>query len=466
MSKYYEKAIVGEDTGKKDGKGNIIYSGGLKSILSFSTIHDELIQTVMNDIYFNLCIYEFVFEREKDKGWKSSESKSHTQELHRIAKTLKDNFKGKIESYKRVYDIIWTEVPVDLSDSIFDERWNELRIAGDPIGQPDRNIKIKMPILSIKRKAEATGMGLTFVDFLDASKSRATTFENVFDTDKKGLYELGNDLIKKFQYASQLPSHEYEKRIYDNWLKNASVAEKAIYNFSLRKECLAIWKKTPAECNDMKCTQIISLLDMLKNKQPPYENATAQDVIQIAKEIKRLNDELRINGKPISNKCNTLLSKNPKGEFSDTNYLSLAFKHFGLDINRFDDNFDPIRNDTTTPFEKKGHPMQSATDIIANSGLTIPKGYTDERPTKPIPKDPQTNSTPQRKDESHVKPTGPNNVQPQNPTSPSPKEDKSVPPTTRTIEKKTKQGSLWWLWLLLVGGGIYVINKQKEEKYG
>ena len=170
MSRFYERNVYGGKTGRKNEKGEDIYTGGLAQIISSTSAQDELVQGIMNHTYFGLCVYEAVFKIIKETNWKSEESKSHTNDLYNMVQKLKNNFYGKIKSYGLVYQIAEDSIPITLSEGVFDAFYKELNLAGDPIDWLDRErIVLSMPTFGLNRKNDAIGMGVTFTDFRDAS---------------------------------------------------------------------------------------------------------------------------------------------------------------------------------------------------------------------------------------------------------------------------------------------------------
>ena len=62
VSRFYERNVYGGKTGRKNEKGEDIYTGGLAQIISSTSAQDELVQGIMNHTYFGLCVYEAVFK--------------------------------------------------------------------------------------------------------------------------------------------------------------------------------------------------------------------------------------------------------------------------------------------------------------------------------------------------------------------------------------------------------------------
>ena len=452
MSKYYEEAIVGKEVGK-DKEGRIMYSGGLKDIEAVTCINDELIQGLLNDIYFNLCIYDHIFEKIKNSDWKSSESEATTRELSRIAKTLKEGFRGKIESYKRVYNITWSSATVNLSDSVFDERWNTLQLTQSPIGFGDRNIVIEFPILILKRKDEYIGMAVPFVDFLNSAETKASAFEKAFDNDKKGLFKTGDDIFFNFETAALCTSNERAKREYDQWLKKAEAYEKAVYFNSWNAPYnQKIHRVTEPMHADNQCRNMGLVLSDFIDKRGEYKNATAQDLLKLLKAAKARHNKFNIPGKGVvAPNCHQLSAR-------DMPKVLTAFKAFGLNPNDYDDNFD-FRKIASLP--SPSDPSGQSSNFTQNSGLITPDGYTDEHPYNPLRREPARPSPPnQGQNQGQSQETKPSTpaLQPQA----NPQATPEPAPSTPGGDKKK---SLWWIWLLVAAGGLYMITK-KEKKNG
>ena len=121
----------------------------------------------------------------------------------------------------------------------------------------------------------------------------------------------------------------------------------------------------------------------------------------------------------------------------------------GMNINDYDDNFNYLKKELfPSPTDPNG---QSPSQFSQNGGLINPNGYTDENPYSPYTPEPAgaqstTQLTPNQ-GTSQLTPTAPTQPAVQN--------------------KKSKKQNLWWLWLLVAGAGLYVINEndRKNGKY-
>ena len=125
---------------------------------------------------------------------------------------------------------------------------------------------------------------------------------------------------------------------------------------------------------------------------------------------------------------------------------------------------------------------QSPSQFSQNGGLINPNGYTNEYPYSPYtpaPARPQGGQALKPSAPSQPTPTVPNQAKSQ-PTPTVPNQAKSQPtptvpnqgksqlaptaPTQPAVqEKKSKKKSLWWLWLLVAGAGLYVINENDKK---
>lgn len=454
VSRFYERNVYGEKTGRKNEKGEDIYTGGLAQIISSTSAQDELVQGIMNHTYFGLCVYEAVFKIIKETNWKSEESKSHTNDLYNMVQKLKNNFYGKIKSYGLVYQIAEDSIPITLSEGVFDAFYKELNLAGDPIDWLDRErIVFSMPTFGLNRKNDAIGMGVTFTDFRDASLPKAQTFENYYkdEVGRKELFDIGKKNIEILKLDNLLSSDEAEYYAYMNWLNSASAFEKGMtFNGGALNTYL---KREGEQGYNTQCKSLTGMIEDFLFKRKNYENATKGDVILAAKEIKKMYDSIK-DSNPKQGYCYQQLNRK-----SQNSYIKRAFEKFGLDINDFDENFNLVAKKPTSPTSDILSGNQSGSNL-KEYGLEIPKGYTDERPKGPTPKVEPTHPapSPDRGNITQTVPTAPVVTPPE-----SQRTDLVATPTGESPQKKRKS---WWWILLLAGSGfcIYQINKQNKKK--
>lgn len=453
ISNYYEHAVLGKRTGEmKNGKP--VFTGGLSTMASATKLQDELVQTLMNNALKGLAIYEAVFADEANKSWKSNVSEKNTAQLARLSRSLRENFIGKIRSYEKVYHIGWTTIRVSLADGIFDEDFNNLGIGVHPIGH-SREVAFDLNVIQLKRKEEYIGMGLTFTDFNDAASGKAAFFESQFAS-KEGrdmMFTLGLKLIETLKLNQYLTSDEAEYYGFKNWYNNAVAFDKATYNNGWDIPYnQKIHRVTEPMHADNQCRNMGLVLSDFIDKRGEYKNATAQDLLKLLKAAKARHNKFNIPGKGVAApNCHQLSAR-------DMPKVLTAFKAFGLNPNDYDDNFD-FRKIASLP--SPSDPSGQSSNFTQNSGLITPDGYTDEHPYNPLRREPARPSPPnQGQNQGQSQETKPSTpaLQPQA----TPQATPEPAPSTPGGDKKK---SLWWIWLLVAAGGLYMITK-KEKKNG
>ena len=185
-------------------------------------------------------------------------------------------------------------------------------------------------------------------------------------------------------------------------------------------------------------------------KEHPYHNAKPQDLIKLLKAAKSRHDKYNTRGRgTVAPDCQQLLRTNPK--------VIDAFKAMGMNINDYDDNFNYLKRELfPSPTDPNG---QSPSQFSQNGGLINPNGYTDEYPYSPYTPAP-------------TRPQGGEALTPSVPSQPTPTipnqgTSQQTPTQPAVQNKKSKKQNLWWLWLLVAGAGLYVINEndRKNGKY-
>ena len=467
ISHYYEASVLGQRTGKVEN-GRPVFSGGLATMASATAIQDELVQTIINSALKGLTIYEASFAKEAAKSWKSDTSKKNTEQLARLTRDLKNNFLGKIKSYERVYDITWTKINVSLADGIFDEDYLSMGLEPEPIGlgrDQRKDITFELYAIQLKRKKEYIGAGLTFSDFNDAASPKATFFEKEFADEKgrKEMFKFGETIIKTLALEGYLTSDEADYYNAMNWLNSADAYDKAAYLHNWD----ASWNpkttsKTEENFANSQCVNMSLVMSAFLRKEHPYHNAKPQDLIKLLKAAKSRHDKYNTRGRgTVAPDCQQLLRTNPK--------VIDAFKGMGMNINDYDDNFNYLKRELfPSPTDPNG---QSPSQFSQNGGLINPNGYTDEYPYSPYtpaPTRPQGGEALTPSVPSQPTPTVPNQGTSQlAPTVPNQGTSQQTPTQPAVQKKKPKKQSLWWLWLLVAGAGLYVINEndRKNGKY-
>lgn len=466
ISHYYEASVLGQRTGKVEN-GKPVFSGGLATMASATAIQDELVQTIINSALKGLTIYEAFFAKEAAESWKSDTSKKNTEQLARLTRDLKNNFLGKIKSYERVYDITWTKINVSLADGIFDEDYLSMGLEPEPIGlgrDRRKDITFELYAIQLKRKKEYIGAGLTFSDFNDAASPKATFFEKEFADEKgrKEMFKFGETIIKTLALEGYLTSDEADYYNAMNWLNSADAYDKAAYLHNWDTPWNPkITSKTEENFVNSQCVNMSLVMGAFLRKEHPYHNAKPQDLIKLLKAAKTRHDKYNTRGRgTVAPDCQQLLRTNPK--------VIEAFKAMGMNINDYDDNFNYLKRELfPSPTDPNG---QSPSQFSQNGGLINPNGYTNEYPYSPYtpaPTRPQGGQALKPSAPSQPTPTVPNQAKSQ-PTPTVPNQGKSqLAPTAPTQpavqEKKSKKKSLWWIWLLVAGAGLYVINENDKK---
>ena len=202
------------------------------------------------------------------------------------------------------------------------------------------------------------------------------------------------------------------------------------------------------------------VLQDFANKVPPYQNATAQDVIKVLKDAKAHHDK-QYKGKPGSGFCKSVARGGSPG-------AAYALKKFEINLNDYDEDFNLKKIERPSAFTN----AIGETDTRSNRpipGVEVPNGYTDERVKAPVPK-----ATPPAPAPAPLAPNAtPEQPKPQpapnTPTAPAPVKP-SAPANTLQAENKTlqkqapKKKSLWWLWILAIGTGYYMLKDQQPKK--
>ena len=241
----------------------------------------------------------------------------------------------------------------------------------------------------------------------------------------------------------------YDKAEYSyNW--NMPFDPKAAQNRNL----------TEGDYLSQKCQGMDRVLQDFANKVPPYQTATAQDVIKVLKDAKAHHDK-QYKGKPGSGFCKSVARGGSPG-------AAYALKKFGINLNDYDEDFNLKKIERPSAFTN----AIGETDTRSNRpipGVEVPNGYTDERVKAPVPK-----ATPPAPAPAPLAPNAtPEQPKPQpapnTPTVPAPVKP-SAPANTLQAENKTpqkqapKKKSLWWLWILAIGTGYYMLKDQQPKK--
>lgn len=468
ISNYYEYSVLGERTGETDEQGRPKHRGGLASMLSSTHFLDETVQTMMNTALKGLCIYEAVFLKERGKDWSSKETKANLDQLRDLGQALKSNFLGKIKTYERVYNIEYQKIPVNLGDSLFSGDLHDLKVRQAPIDlqDPFTDVTFELIAIKLKRKPEYEGAGITFSDFKDAASPKASFLEKVLNdpNEVKGLFELGKQQISTLKLDGYLTADEADRLLFKNWMNTAPAYDKAeySYNWNMPFDPKAAQNRnlTEGDYLSQKCQGMDRVLQDFANKVPPYQNATAQDVIKVLKDAKAHHDK-QYKGKPGSGFCKSVARGGSPG-------AAYALKKFEINLNDYDEDFNLKKIERPSAFTN----AIGETDTRSNRpipGVEVPNGYTDERVKAPIPK-----ATPPAPAPAPLAPNAtPEQPKPQpapnTPTAPAPVKP-SAPANTLQAENKTpqkqepKKKSLWWLWILAIGAGYYMLKDQQPKK--
>lgn len=469
ISNFYQASVLGEPTGEKTEDGKDKYTGGLTSIMSPSHFTDETVQTIMNVALKGLCIYEAVFYHERNRtSWKSDETKANLDQLVELCKKLKQNFLSKLKSYEKVYHIEYQKIPVILGDSLFTEDLNilKVRVADINIHEPFTDVTFEFISIKLKRKAEYIGASIPFTDFIDAASSKATELEKILSNDelKKQMFTLGAAQIELQKLKKFITADEADELLFKNWMNTAPAYDKAeySYNWNMPFDPKAAQNRnlTEGDYLSQKCQGMDRVLQDFANKVPPYQNATAQDVIKVLKDAKAHHDK-QYKGKPGSGFCKSVARGGSPG-------AAYALKKFGINLNDYDENFNLKKIERPSAFTN----AIGETDTRSNRpipGVEVPNGYTDERVKAPVPK-----ATPPAPAPAPLAPNAtPEQPKPQpapnTPTAPAPVKP-SAPANTLQAENKTpqkqapKKKSLWWLWILAIGTGYYMLKDQQPKK--
>lgn len=469
ISNFYQASVLGEPTGEKTADGKDKYTGGLTSIMSPSHFTDETVQTIMNVALKGLCIYEAVFYHERNRtSWKSDETKANLDQLVELCKKLKQNFLSKLKSYEKVYHIEYQKIPVILGDSLFTEDLNilKVRVADINIHEPFTDVTFEFISIKLKRKAEYVGASIPFTDFIDAASSKATELEKILSNDelKKQMFTLGAAQIELQKLKKFITADEADRLLFKNWMNTAPAYDKAeySYNWNMPFDPKAAQNRnlTEGDYLSQKCQGMDRVLQDFANKVPPYENATAQDVIKVLKDAKAHHDK-QYKGKPGSGFCKSVARGGSPG-------AAYALKKFGINLNDYDEDFNLKKIERPSAFTN----AIGETDTRSNRpipGVEVPNGYTDERVKAPVPK-----ATPPAPVPAPLAPNAtPEQPKPQpapnTPTAPAPVKP-TAPANTLQAENKTpqkqapKKKSLWWLWILAIGNGYYMLKDQQPKK--
>lgn len=469
ISNFYQASVLGEPTGEKTADGKDKYTGGLTSIMSPSHFTDETVQTIMNVALKGLCIYEAVFYHERNRtSWKSDETKANLDQLVELCKKLKQNFLSKLKSYEKVYHIEYQKIPVILGDSLFTEDLNilKVRVADINIHEPFTDVTFEFISIKLKRKAEYVGASIPFTDFIDAASSKATELEKILSNDelKKQMFTLGAAQIELQKLKKFITADEADELLFKNWMNTAPAYDKAeySYNWNMPFDPKAAQNRnlTEGDYLSQKCQGMDRVLQDFANKVPPYQNATAQDVIKVLKDAKAHHDK-QYKGKPGSGFCKSVARGGSPG-------AAYALKKFGINLNDYDEDFNLKKIERPSAFTN----AIGETDTRSNRpipGVEVPNGYTDERVKAPVPK-----ATPPAPAPAPLAPNAtPEQPKPQpapnTPTAPAPVKP-SAPANTLQAENKTpqkqapKKKSLWWLWILAIGTGYYMLKDQQPKK--
>lgn len=469
ISNFYQASVLGEPTGEKTADGKDKYTGGLTSIMSPSHFTDETVQTIMNVALKGLCIYEAVFYHERNRtSWKSDETKTNLDQLVELCKKLKQNFLSKLKSYEKVYHIEYQKIPVILGDSLFTEDLNilKVRVADINIHEPFTDVTFEFISIKLKRKAEYVGASIPFTDFIDAASSKATELEKILSNDelKKQMFTLGAAQIELQKLKKFITADEADELLFKNWMNTAPAYDKAeySYNWNMPFDPKAAQNRnlTEGDYLSQKCQGMDRVLQDFANKVPPYQNATAQDVIKVLKDAKAHHDK-QYKGKPGSGFCKSVARGGSPG-------AAYALKKFGINLNDYDEDFNLKKIERPSAFTN----AIGETDTRSNRpipGVEVPNGYTDERVKAPAPK-----ATPPAPAPAPLAPNAtPEQPKPQptpnTPTAPAPVKP-SAPANTLQAENKTpqkqapKKKSLWWIWILAIGTGYYMLKDQQPKK--
>lgn len=469
ISNFYQASVLGEPTGEKTADGKDKYTGGLTSIMSPSHFTDETVQTIMNVALKGLCIYEAVFYHERNRtSWKSDETKANLDQLVELCKKLKQNFLSKLKSYEKVYHIEYQKIPVILGDSLFTEDLNilKVRVADINIHEPFTDVTFEFISIKLKRKAEYVGASIPFTDFIDAASSKATELEKILSNDelKKQMFTLGAAQIELQKLKKFITADEADELLFKNWMNTAPAYDKAeySYNWNMPFDPKAAQNRnlTEGDYLSQKCQGMDRVLQDFANKVPPYQNATAQDVIKVLKDAKAHHDK-QYKGKPGSGFCKSVARGGSPG-------AAYALKKFGINLNDYDEDFNLKKIERPSAFTN----AIGETDTRSNRpipGVEVPNGYTDERVKAPVPK-----ATPPAPAPAPLAPNAtPEQPKPQpvpnTPTAPAPVKP-SAPANTLQAENKTpqkqapKKKSLWWIWILAIGTGYYMLKDQQPKK--
>ena len=469
ISNFYQASVLGEPTGEKTADGKDKYTGGLTSIMSPSHFTDETVQTIMNVALKGLCIYEAVFYHERNRtSWKSDETKANLDQLVELCKKLKQNFLSKLKSYEKVYHIEYQKIPVILGDSLFTEDLNilKVRVADINIHEPFTDVTFEFISIKLKRKAEYVGASIPFTDFIDAASSKATELEKILSNDelKKQMFTLGAAQIELQKLKKFITADEADELLFKNWMNTAPAYDKAeySYNWNMPFDPKAAQNRnlTEGDYLSQKCQGMDRVLQDFANKVPPYQNATAQDVIKVLKDAKAHHDK-QYKGKPGSGFCKSVARGGSPG-------AAYALKKFEINLNDYDEDFNLKKIERPSTFTN----AIGETDTRSNRpipGVEVPNGYTDERVKAPVPK-----ATPPAPAPAPLAPNAtPEQPKPQpapnTPTAPAPVKP-SAPANTLQAENKTpqkqapKKKSLWWIWILAIGTGYYMLKDQQPKK--
>ena len=469
ISNFYQASVLGEPTGEKTADGKDKYTGGLTSIMSPSHFTDETVQTIMNVALKGLCIYEAVFYHERNRtSWKSDETKANLDQLVELCKKLKQNFLSKLKSYEKVYHIEYQKIPVILGDSLFTEDLNilKVRVADINIHEPFTDVTFEFISIKLKRKAEYVGASIPFTDFIDAASSKATELEKILSNDelKKQMFTLGAAQIELQKLKKFITADEADELLFKNWMNTAPAYDKAeySYNWNMPFDPKAAMNRnlTEGDYLSQKCQGMDRVLQDFANKVPPYQNATAQDVIKVLKDAKAHHDKV-YKGKPGAGFCKSVARGGSPG-------AAYALKKFGINLNDYDEDFNLKKIERPSAFTN----AIGETDTRSNRpipGVEVPNGYTDERVKAPVPK-----ATPPAPAPAPLAPNAtPEQPKPQpapnTPTAPAPVKP-TAPANTLQAENKTpqkqepKKKSLWWLWILSIGAGYYMLKDQQPKK--
>ena len=469
ISNFYQASVLGEPTGEKTADGKDKYTGGLTSIMSPSHFTDETVQTIMNVALKGLCIYEAVFYHERNRtSWKSDETKANLDQLVELCKKLKQNFLSKLKSYEKVYHIEYQKIPVILGDSLFTEDLNilKVRVADINIHEPFTDVTFEFISIKLKRKAEYVGASIPFTDFIDAASSKATELEKILSNDelKKQMFTLGAAQIELQKLKKFITADEADRLLFKNWMNTAPAYDKAeySYNWNMPFDPKAAQNRnlTEGDYLSQKCQGMDRVLQDFANKVPPYQNATAQDVIKVLKDAKAHHDK-QYKGKPGSGFCKSVARGGSPG-------AAYALKKFGINLNDYDEDFNLKKIERPSAFTNAIGEIDTRSNRPI-PGVEVPNGYTDERVKAPVPK-----ATPPAPAPAPLAPNAtPEQPKPQpapnTPTAPAPVKP-SAPANTLQAENKTpqkqepKKKSLWWLWILSIGAGYYMLKDQQPKK--